>query len=128
VTDQLQPQRVRFELANGGGVLLENVCALCRDPMADGADMPCPICRRSFCIETCFGVHLRARDALDSNYEVEAFMKSSNGMTFLEEAFKVVDDDVDWRHALTCRDCGPELTAAVLRLLPEIVQRAVKES
>jgi hypothetical protein len=119
---------VRFELANGGGVILENVCALCRDPMADGADLPCPICRRSFCIETCFGVHLRARDALDADYAVEVFMKSSNGMTFLEEAFKVVGDDVDWRHALTCSDCGPELTAVVLRLLPEIVQRAVKES
>ena len=122
-----QPNRVRFELADGGGVILEAVCALCRDPIVDGDEMPCPICRRVFCINACFGVHLRARDALDSNYAVETFLKSSVGATFLEEAFKDVKD-ADWRHALTCSDCGPELTATVLCLLPEIVQRAAEES
>lgn len=58
-----QSHRVRYELANGGGVVLEELCALCQEPTSNS--ILCPVCGRLFCAEACYGVHLIARDELD---------------------------------------------------------------
>ena len=59
-----------LELANGGGVWARNgLCALCREEH-DDTSFTCPICRRSFCAEPCFDVHLIARDALDPKDDI----------------------------------------------------------
>ncbi len=58
-----QPHRVRYELPDGHGVVLAEVCALCEETL-DGGTV-CPVCDRVFCAESCYGVHLIARDAAD---------------------------------------------------------------
>ena len=58
--------RIRWELPDGAGVVLEELCALCDTPIVPGAPGTiCPVCERVFCVEPCFGVHLIARDERD---------------------------------------------------------------
>lgn len=116
--DVKHPHRVRDELPNGGGVLLEPLCALCRE--ATDA-ITCPICERLFCLDGCFEVHFNARDKYDSEEAVRAFLRTSTAHAMLSAAFqdrkKENGEPVDWRHGLTCEDCNAELRDLVVELL-----------
>ncbi len=115
-----QPHRVRLELPDGGGVVLEPVCAFCHE---DGDSILCPICDRLFCFEgCCFEVHLNARDSLDAPEAIRAFLRTPTAHALLEQAFAGAGDKtIDWRHGLTCENCNAELRDIIVELLRERV-------
>jgi len=112
-----QPTRVRLELPDGGGVIIEDVCALCHESVDS---IRCPICQRLFCAELCYGVHLNARDEFDTEEAIDAFLHSPLGRKLVEEAFR--DVEVDWKHARECSNCNHELH---LGLVDALTQAAV---
>lgn len=112
-----QPQRVRYELP-GGGVVLENVCAMCREG-ADG--IICPICNRLFCAEVCFGVHLVARDEHDSDTAIESFLASPIGEPFRNMVEENSEGKVDWHHARSCDDCSHEIRETLFETLVDML-------
>jgi hypothetical protein len=121
-----QPHRVRFELPNGGGVVLEIVCALCREtPSTD--TICCPICDRVFCAEACFEVHLNARDALDSNDAFDRFVMSPEAAPFREVIEEESEHKVDWQHTRDCPNCRPEMQAMLSALLVDAFRDAAQE-
>jgi hypothetical protein len=60
------PRHIRWELPDGGGVVLSTICAFCEEP-PDSCTVVCPICQRTLCAEPCFHAHLVARDAADAD-------------------------------------------------------------
>lgn len=102
------PHAVRYELPNGGGVLLEPVCALCGDPMRSVADLmtitdqrlrphdwhrggiKCSVCDRSFCADPCYSVHLSARDRFDSDEAIAAHQQTPLYAQEVEQATQMM--------------------------------------
>lgn len=114
-----QPHRVVAELP--GGVWLEPVCALCREPAEDTTT--CVICDRMFCTALCYGVHLNARDEHDAADRIDAFLRTPEACKFLDVAFEGADYKTrdgrpfDWRHGLSCDDCRIDLREIVMQML-----------
>ncbi len=120
-----QPHRVRLELPDGGGVVLEPVCALCNDVAPD--TIHCPICSRVFCAEGCFEVHLNARDAGDSTEAFDKFLVSPEAQPFRQMIEECSEHKVDWQHSRDCPNCRPELQAMLAELLVGAFKDAVQE-
>ena len=132
-----QPHRVRLQLPDSNGVVLESVCALCHDGI-DG--IVCPICSRMFCTEPCFGVHLNARDAIET-VAIDVFLASSSGQKLVEDFIAEydatdendkIDDDIDWPHVKHCMNCRETLRpiaieAALLAAMPPDMRDQRKE-
>jgi len=115
-------QRVVVELANGGGVIVEPLCALCGE--ANQA-IECPICKRVLCTEMCFEVHLNARDSADGVDRVDAFLRTEHAYKLLDIALR--EKDPEWVHGLTCDNCKPQLRVIAMHVLVESVKIAVSE-
>jgi len=117
-----QPHRVIGELANGQGVILEPLCALCGE--ANEA-IECPVCSRVFCVELCFGVHFQARDSFDAPDRVDLFLRTKTAHDLLDAT--ITDEKLDWRHGLTCENCRPDLRNMVMQALVTGAKIAVSE-
>jgi hypothetical protein len=113
-----------LELPDGGGVVIEPICALCHG-VEDA--MTCPICGRLFCADGCFEVHLNARDALDSREAVDKFLASPDAVPFKQLVDEYSETKIDWLHTRNCDDCRAEMHQVLVSVLVEGLKGALQE-